>query len=255
MTCYIFGAAPMTERFWMKQHLHLQEDDLLICADGGYHLARSLGMTPDWLVGDFDSCGDLLEAPPFAISPERIVRFDPQKDDTDLALAIQLGRLIGATDFVFYGVTGGRFDHEMAVVQLLCGLISDPLITMVVEGPWHSYCCLRNRSLTVQNFDLDPFDGVAPASPNDRMGRRTFSVFSLEPQSRGVSITGAAYPLDQATLCYDRPLGVSNEVAAVSATITVTQGTLLIVAEQRLDQRAGLLFRPRRHTKGPASIE
>lgn len=32
-----------------------QKADLILCADGGYDLARKAGIVPDFLIGDFDS--------------------------------------------------------------------------------------------------------------------------------------------------------------------------------------------------------
>lgn len=231
MTCYIFGAAPMGDLRWMQERFHKRSEDLLICADGGYHLARALGITPEWLVGDFDSMFEEESGESLEISPEHIVRFDPHKDDTDLALALAQGRNLGYIDFVIYGVTGGRFDHEIGVVQLLCGMTSDPALTVRVEAEGCTYFCLKDGQVTLENF-ADVTAGATAKSSFQRP-RRTFSVFSLAPESVGVTIRGAAYELCGASLFYDRPLGISNEIVAEVATVKVESGTLLIVLEQR----------------------
>ena len=65
---------------------HLRPEDLLIAADGGLHHCHTLGLTPQVLIGDFDSLteGDLasLEA-----KGTRLLRYPPAKDYTDLELA------------------------------------------------------------------------------------------------------------------------------------------------------------------------
>lgn len=235
MTCYVFGAAPVMDLSWIEARLHKKPEDLLICADGGYHLAVRLGLTPDWLVGDFDSISEHLGGQNLDVPAERILRFDPQKDDTDLALSLAQGRMLGYTDFVIYGATGGRFDHDVGMVQLLCGMVSDPDLTVRVEGEYSTYFCLKNNSVTLQNFDAMPPHRELVARENRR--RRTFSVFSLDPESTHVSITGAVYELVKASLFYDRPLGISNQIAEDTATIEVGNGTLLIVAENIPDQK------------------
>ena len=115
-TCIIFGAAPS----WDYSRLPVAKEpgDLLICADGGYRHALALGLTPDWLVGDFDSL-------PEGGLADHIVQVRPEKDDTDANLAVLKGRELGYTNFVMYGGLGGRFDHSMANVQMMAGLAKE----------------------------------------------------------------------------------------------------------------------------------
>lgn len=59
-----------------------------------------------------------------------------------------------------------------------------------------------------------------------------FSVFSYNSNARGVSILGAMYELQDATLRNDTPLGISNEQIGKEVTISVEDGTLLLVLEK-----------------------
>ena len=54
---------------------------LIICADKGLAHALAAGLTPDMIVGDFDSANS---KPPEGIP---VVRTIPEKDDTDTILA------------------------------------------------------------------------------------------------------------------------------------------------------------------------
>ena len=55
------------------------------------------------------------------------------------------------------------------------------------------------------------------------------SVFSLSEVSRGVTMKGLMYNMEEGNLSYDFPLGVSNEfIIDEEAEITVWDGTLLI---------------------------
>ena len=62
--------------------LALSEDDLILCADGGYDAAARCGIRPHLVIGDFDSM-------PEDRLPENVrrVRLPVHKDDTDMEAA------------------------------------------------------------------------------------------------------------------------------------------------------------------------
>lgn len=68
-------------------------------------------------VGDFDSVTneELHQI-------KKQIEIDPvkkEKDDTDLALAVNLAVELGYAEIKIYGATGGRLDHFMGAVQIL----------------------------------------------------------------------------------------------------------------------------------------
>lgn len=90
--------------------------DVVIAADSGLAVARKGHIAPDWIVGDFDSLGDvklLAEYP-----PARIVRYSPEKDDTDTELAFRLATELGCTHVEVAGAGGGRIDHFIAMYAM-----------------------------------------------------------------------------------------------------------------------------------------
>ena len=96
MACYIFGAGSY---YGLRSKPDVS--DYVIAADGGWRWCRSAGLTPDLLLGDFDSLG---EVPAF----DHILRVPVEKDDTDMMLAIKKGLERGCREFHLYGGTGGR---------------------------------------------------------------------------------------------------------------------------------------------------
>ena len=106
-TCYIVGAGDFTPRGFAPV-----PGDLVLAADGGYRALYSLGYTPDLLLGDFDSLGDLPLPPDLPV-----LRFPARKDDTDTGLALRHGLDRGFRDFALYGCAGGRVDHLLANLQ------------------------------------------------------------------------------------------------------------------------------------------
>ena len=104
----------------------LNSEDYVICADGGWDIATELGILPNLLIGDFDSIKSPL--------PDGIetIKFLPEKDYTDLDLAIRTAVEKGYSHLTVIGGIGGRLDHTIANIQLLSHYDSffDSLIMM-----------------------------------------------------------------------------------------------------------------------------
>ena len=108
MACYIFGAGSF---YGLSQRP--APGDTVIAADGGWEPCRGEGLTPDLLLGDFDS---LHTVPDFA----HIRRVPVEKDDTDMIRAVKEGFARGETEFHLLGGMGGRrTDHTLANMQTL----------------------------------------------------------------------------------------------------------------------------------------
>lgn len=197
----MLGAAPIAD--YTALQLTVQPDDLVICADGGYHHLQPLGLSCDWLVGDFDSQST-------GTAPH-VLRAKPEKDDTDLKLAVEQGKALGYTRFVLVGVLGGRLDHSYATMQTLAWMTAKGLCTVVLDGQNRMTAC-HNNQITLHKDDY-----------------RYLSLFSYGEYCHGVTVTGCKYPLDDATLCHWHPLGVSNEMVAEVATIAVKDGMLFCI--------------------------
>ncbi|MEK7389527.1 MAG: thiamine diphosphokinase [Elusimicrobiota bacterium] len=83
--------------------------DLLICADGGARHARTLGLVPDFIVGDMDSLARPL--PRLWTRTVHLRDDDPERSDLDKAL--RLARSLGAVRVLIAGALGGDLDHEL----------------------------------------------------------------------------------------------------------------------------------------------
>lgn len=193
--CYIVGAAPSCDVFTPRK------GDFVIAADGGLSALAKMGVSPDLAVGDFDS----------ATRPHGVacVVHPPEKDDTDTALALREGMARGYGTFALYGCTGGRLDHTLGAIQTALGATrKGARVFLVGEGTVSTV--LENGSLSF--------------SP-----RGTVTVLSLTDRSVGVTLTGLKYPLTDATLTNDYPLGVSNEGNGTPATVSVKEGALYVL--------------------------
>lgn len=180
--------------------------DYLLAADGGLAHMHRLGLTPDGIIGDFDSLGYI---------PQGAQVFPVEKDDTDSMLAVRKGLSLGYRRFVIYGgLDGQRLDHTVANYQTLCYLAAQGARGYLV-GENYMVTAIRNTSLTF---------------PPQATG--TVSVFCIGADARGVTLRGLHYPLENGTLTAALPLGVSNHFTGVSASIAVEDGTLLLMYDR-----------------------
>lgn len=202
-TCYIVGAGDFTPR-----GLCPGEGDLVIAADGGYLALQAHGIRPHLLMGDFDS----LPNPPQDLP---IQRFPVEKDDTDTGIALRYGWQLGYRSFALYGCSGGRTDHLLANLQSM-GHYSRMGARIRLAAVDHDAYALTNGTLV-----LPPLPAGA-----------TVSVFCHGERAEGVTLQNLYYPLQDAVLTCDMPLGVSNHTLDEDhpAQITVAHGTLLILA-------------------------
>lgn len=199
--CYIIAASDSREI-----NPAITDDDLLIAADGGYEIALKNGLTPDIVLGDFDSLG-------FVPDGDNVVCLPVKKDDTDTLAAVKIGIEKGFECFGIYGGLGGRTDHTLANIQTL---------SFIADNGGRGYLIGDNESVTLIKNSVLSFEARAGG---------TVSVFAYGGKASGVSIKGLSYELYDRELNPSFPLGVSNEFCGNSAEIAVKDGKLLIVYE------------------------
>lgn len=200
--CYIVGAANTT--LILKQSM-IKNDDCVIAADGGYRLLQQWAIKSDQVVGDFDSLG-------YVPSEEQVSQYPSEKDDTDMMIAVKTGLSKGYRRFVILGGLGGRLDHTLANLHTL-----DYLAEHGARG------CLMGDEENVLLIDSD----IRIAFRAETIGR--LSIFAYGGKAEGVYLTGLKYPLKDAVLTTDFPIGVSNEFTDREATISVRSGKLLVI--------------------------
>ena len=181
----------------------LSDDDFIIAADGGLTHAQNLNITPNEILGDFDSLG---------FEPVGANVFPVEKDDTDAMLAVRRGLDLGYREFILYGsLDGPRLDHTIANFQTL-HFLADRGTVGYLAGCDYLVTVVKDGSITF------------PAGLSG-----TISVFCLGADAEGVTMEGLYYPLESATLTAGFPLGVSNHFTGEKAGITVEKGSLLVL--------------------------
>ena len=115
MIVHIMAGGP---KQYIPQLDNYPKDICWIGVDRGvmYLIERSLPIYAAF--GDFDSISE-TELQAMEEKTGIIKRFKPEKDETDMELALLWAIKEGATTIRLFGATGGRLDHTIANLQLL----------------------------------------------------------------------------------------------------------------------------------------
>lgn len=205
--CYIAGALSLTPSLCP----HPMAGDYVIAADRGYDSLMAYGVTPDLVVGDFDSLGRTPVHP-------NVIQLPCAKDDTDMVFALRRGLDLGYRRFVLLGGVGGRLEHTLGNLQLLDWLTMHGAQGFLA-GEKTIATCVR--------------DGATLTFPSTMSGY--LSVFCNSGTAQGVTLSNLKYPLTDYTLTGSFPLGVSNQFLDAPAQVSVREGSLLLIWEDKGD--------------------
>ncbi len=182
----------------------LQDDDVIFCADSGYKNAEKMGIKPHIVIGDFDS------APREEAPRDAEIRVLPvEKDRTDLHECIVVAMEQGAKEMLLFGARGTRQDHSLAALSLLkLGLDHGVTIRLIDE---------HNETFLIDKEVIIP--------------KREGCKLSLLPMTKasGIYAEGVYYPVNDGTMDWGNPYGVSNEFVADEAKISVREGVLIAI--------------------------
>jgi thiamine pyrophosphokinase len=181
--------------------IEIPEGAYVIAADGG----ADSGMPVDLAVGDFDSI-----QPSTLDKLTNVEVYPPDKDATDLELAMEAALRVGATQLLVVGSDGGRLDHLFGSLVLLA---SDKWAGVEVDallGAARAHVVRGSRLL------------------HGAVGE-TISLFALGGRAEGVTTEGLVYPLAGEELEPGSSRGVSNLFHDAEARVTVERGALLAV--------------------------
>lgn len=185
----------------------LPANPVVVAADHGLDHAVAAGLTVAVALGDMDS-----------VSPEalttaeqagtRIERHPPDKDQTDLELALELAARL-ADRVIVIGVGGGRLDHLIGNLNVLASPVWAGVDIEAWLGNAQAVVVHGHRALEVE-----------PGT--------TVSLFALGGPAR-VTTTGLNWPLNDEVLDPLTSRGVSNRAITPTPQITVSEGVVLAV--------------------------
>lgn len=205
----ILSGAPDNDIAYVKEFLVEHPHVKIVCADAGLRHLQPLGVSPDLLVGDFDS----------GFEPSgtcEIIRLIPEKDDTDTMHALEVVMERGCQTVWIACATGGRLDHLLSNLSL-CEYAAK-----------HGCACYI---LDAQNLvQFMPAGQVVHVLGNTVY--RYFSIIPLDKQLQGLCIKGAKYPVEHATVDRSQIYTVSNEVTGNAAIVQAESGSALVICSK-----------------------
>jgi thiamine pyrophosphokinase len=187
----------------------VQPEDVIIAADGGARHALALGVIPNAIIGDFDSLSE-AEVRVFSDMGVHILRFPPSKDETDLELALAHAVRAGHDPIIIIGANGGRLDQAIGNISLL----SNPEFT--------------DSDVRIDDGVTEAFFVTAESSIYGKPGD-TISLLPWGSPVEGVCTDGLVYPLNKETLLPHLTRGISNQMLAETAKVSLKRGMLLCV--------------------------
>lgn len=202
----ISGGKPPSKELIVSE---MESDSVILCADSGADCLYSYDITPDYLIGDFDSINkNVLE---YYKSKDTIIeKFPIEKDYTDTQLALFKAIDLNASKIIFLGCTGSRLDHTLGNITLLLQCMEKRIDAYIVDD--------NNRVfITDKCLELS-------GSCGDK-----FSLLAYNIPVKDLCITGAKYELSNYYLDIGDPLTLSNEFVKEKVKIIFKSGKLLIM--------------------------
>lgn len=184
-----------------------KEYSTFIAADGGVLLLEELGITPDVLLGDFDSITeDKIKY--YQKNNVEIIKYPNEKDETDGELALKFCLDNNLDNIIIIGAQGGRLDQQLGNIFLLeyadyhglKAVIMDPGLEM---------------GLIVQKKIFNNCEG------------EYLSLIPLSKKVSEVSTKGCKYPLNNDHLYRYKTRGISNLIIKEKAEVSIKEGLLI----------------------------
>ncbi|MCE7858532.1 MAG: thiamine diphosphokinase [Chloroflexi bacterium CFX2] len=199
------GSLPNPE----KARALIRPGDYILCADGGTRHALDLGLTPNIVIGDLDSV-TYEERRKMEEMGVEVLEFSRDKNETDLELVINHALTLNSSQILILAALGGRMDHTLANITLLSNLQLATFNIRLADGVEELFFCRDQAQVEGRSGDI-------------------VSLIPWQGEVTGVFTENLRWHLHHETLYPDKTRGISNEMTAEVATITIQSGLLLIV--------------------------
>lgn len=203
--CTIISGAPNDNISFLYNNV--DQSSFIICADSGYVRLIKAGITPNLIIGDFDSS----QRPSLDSS---VITLPCEKAYCDTFECVQYAVRNGYNDIEIFFALGSRFDHSLANVMSLKYCLDNNVSCKIIDD--HNRLSLVSNEYTFTSE------------------YKYFSLFALFGDCMGVSINGARYDqsfydLNKMNIHQGDQFAVSNEISADKCTISIDEGILLLI--------------------------
>ncbi|MFC7784414.1 thiamine diphosphokinase [Rossellomorea sp. GCM10028870] len=201
------------ERYIPELNAYSDGEANWIGVDRGVYTLLEQNIEPNVAFGDFDSVNE-KEWELIQEKVKEVNRFKPEKDETDLELALNWAIDQNPDKINIFGATGGRLDHFMGNLQLL---MTPRLLNTDIEV----------EIIDVQNrlYIAKPGEHSVEKSPE----LQYISFVSVTESVEGITLTGFKYPLENRNISRGSTLCISNELIQSSGTFSFSNGILMVI--------------------------
>lgn len=211
----IVSGGRLGDQSFFQEKITKMGNCLIICCDGGARHVQYSEIKPDVIIGDMDSIDPaLLES--YSAREIKIIKHPANKNVTDTELALDYAVSLEPGAIFIWGALGGRIDHALANLFLLCKGQEKGIRTCLIDEYGEAFVLDKETSFINETG-------------------KTVSLIALSPEVTGINLTGFLYPLKDGTLAMGESRGISNIINEDRASIGVKNGKLLVIKYWRKD--------------------
>ena len=194
--------------------LKKEKYDHIIGVDGALKFCKEQNIVPTRIVGDFDTLDPEILTWYQTNTQIEIRQFNPVKDATDTQIAIELAMELGSRKITLIGGTGTRLDHVLGNIQSLYLALEKGVDCEILDE--------HNRIRLIK--------GEYRIKKAEQYGKYV-SLIPFTTDVNGVTLEGLKYPVQDQhfTVQGSGGFGVSNEIAADEARISLKQGIFIMI--------------------------
>lgn len=207
----IFANGDVQDGAMVRRAIEDNKNSIVVAADGGSRIAHHFNLPIHTIIGDMDSVSsDMLNA--LVVEGTQVRRFPPEKDFTDLELALTyVVEELNIRSISIVGGLGGRIDQTLANIYLLSLPILSTCDVYMVAGKQSL------RLLTSGQYVISGASGD------------TISLIPIGGSVKGIYTENLYYPLRNETLYFGPARGISNVMEDEKASISIREGMLLLI--------------------------
>ncbi|OLS42062.1 thiamine diphosphokinase [Bacillus sp. MRMR6] len=191
---------------------YAKEGAMWVGVDRGVFYLLQRGIKPAIAFGDFDSVSE-KELHLIENKVHQMQRFKPEKDETDMELALNWALEQGPAEILIFGATGGRQDHHFANVQLMI-------------KPY-----LEKKSIPI--FIMDKQNLLFIKGPGtyrvEKDSKKYVSFIPITLVVTNLTLEGFKFPLTGRYISIGSTLCISNELISDYGTFSFSEGILLVI--------------------------
>ncbi|MDV4151213.1 thiamine diphosphokinase [Clostridium sp. AL.422] len=187
----------------------IKDVDFVIGADKGCEVLYKYDISPDYILGDFDSVNiDIINS--IEAKASKKIKFKREKDYTDTELAYNLAVENGADEIILLGATGTRYDHSLSNFGLMLRGLDKSISVKVIDD--NNLIFLTDKPITLKGNKGDII---------------SFQAYCEEVKN--FTIKGAKYNLTNFNLKLGDSITTSNEFLDEDIKITFDNGIVMVL--------------------------